>query len=89
MASCGSYITGVVDAKTNKGENYAIVDGGKHQMVYYGGGLVMRQPPCWQLGSRRFRRSGGQCRKLEHLRLAVHYQRLLGERGAGGGFGRR
>ncbi len=52
VASCGSYITGVVDAKTNKGENYAIVDGGKHQMVYYGGGLVMRQPPCWQLGSR-------------------------------------
>lgn len=52
VASCGSYITSVVDAKTNKGENYAIVDGGKHQMVYYGGGLVMRQPPCWQLGSR-------------------------------------
>ncbi|MCI8367930.1 MAG: diaminopimelate decarboxylase [Eggerthellaceae bacterium] len=50
VASCGSYITGVVDTKTNKGENYAIVDGGKHQMVYYGGGLVMRQPPCRQLG---------------------------------------
>lgn len=50
VASCGSYLTSVVDTKTNKGENYAIVDGGKHQMVYYGGGLVMRQPPCRQLG---------------------------------------
>lgn len=54
VASCGHYLTSVVDTKTNKGENYAIVDGGKHQMVYYGGGLVMRQPPCWQLGSRDF-----------------------------------
>ncbi|RNL10723.1 diaminopimelate decarboxylase [Parvibacter caecicola] len=50
VASCGTYLTSVVDAKTNKGERYAIVDGGKHQMVYYGGGLVMRQPPCRQLG---------------------------------------
>ena len=35
-ASCGYYITKVVDKKTNKGQNYAILDGGIHHLVYYG-----------------------------------------------------
>lgn len=42
--SCGSFITKVVDTKTNKKENYAIVDGGINHLVYYGQSLAMRIP---------------------------------------------
>lgn len=43
-ASCGQYVTRVVDQKTNQGQNYAIVDGGIHQLVYYGQSMAMRRP---------------------------------------------
>lgn len=46
VASCGTYATGIVDTKQNETGNYAIVDGGKHQFVYYGNAMSMRQPPC-------------------------------------------
>ena len=46
VASCGTYATGIVDTKSNETGNYAIVDGGKHQFVYYGNAMSMRQPPC-------------------------------------------
>lgn len=42
--NCGTFFTKVVDAKTNKKENYAIVDGGIHHLVYYGQSLAMRIP---------------------------------------------
>ncbi len=35
-APCGAYLTTVMDTKTNCGYNYAIVDGGLHQMNYDG-----------------------------------------------------
>ena len=35
-APCGYYVTKVVDTKTNDGINYAIVDGGLHQLKYDG-----------------------------------------------------
>ena len=44
-ASCGSYVTRVVDRKRNQGQNYAILDGGIHQLVYYGQSMAMRRPP--------------------------------------------
>jgi diaminopimelate decarboxylase len=44
-APCGSYVTSVVDMKTNKGEHYCIVDGGIHQLNYYGQMLAMKKPP--------------------------------------------
>lgn len=47
-ASCGSYYTRVVDQKINRGEGYAIVDGGIHQLVYYGQTMAMKQPK-WRL----------------------------------------
>lgn len=53
-ASCGTYLTSVVDTKTNGGVNYAIVDGGIHHLAYYGHSMAMRQPPCRLLG-----KSGG------------------------------
>ena len=35
-ATCGTYLTTVMDVKTNCGYHYAIVDGGLHQMNYDG-----------------------------------------------------
>lgn len=43
-ASCGQYVTRVVDRKTNQGQNYAIVDGGIHHLVYFGQSMAMRRP---------------------------------------------
>ncbi len=43
-ASCGSYLTKVVDMKTNKNGNFTIVDGGIHHLVYYGQTMAMRVP---------------------------------------------
>ena len=46
VANCGTYITKVVDKKTNKGQNYAILDGGIHHLVYYGQSMAMKIPVC-------------------------------------------
>ncbi len=43
-ASCGSYLTRVVDCKKNQYGNYAIVDGGIHHLVYYGQTMAMKIP---------------------------------------------
>ena len=43
-ASCGTYLTSVVDTKCNKSEYYAIVDGGMHQITYYGQSMAMKHP---------------------------------------------
>ena len=43
-AACGYYLTKVVDKKTNKGQNYAILDGGIHHLVYYGQTMAMKFP---------------------------------------------
>lgn len=44
VASSGSYLTKVVDMKKNETGGYAIVDGGIHQLVYYGSTLAMKTP---------------------------------------------
>lgn len=44
VASCGEYLTKVVDKKTNKNGNFIIVDGGINHLVYYGGTMAMRIP---------------------------------------------
>lgn len=51
VASCGTYLTRVVDAKEVAGQRYAIVDGGMHQLVYYGQSMAMRRPPARLLGA--------------------------------------
>ena len=43
-ASCGSYLTKVIDTKKNKDQNYAIVDGGMNHLVYYGQSMAMKVP---------------------------------------------
>lgn len=45
-ASCGAYITKVVDKKINKDQKYAILDGGIHHLVYYGQSMAMKLPKC-------------------------------------------
>lgn len=45
-ASCGTYITRVVDKKVNKNQNCAILDGGIHHLVYYGQSMAMKLPKC-------------------------------------------
>lgn len=37
-------MTRVVDRKTNQSQHYAIVDGGIHQLVYFGQSMAMRRP---------------------------------------------
>lgn len=43
-ASCGKYYTHIVDIKQNKGQNYALVDGGMHHIVYFGQHMAMKHP---------------------------------------------
>lgn len=43
-SSCGSYLTSVVDIKSNKNGNFVIVDGGMNHLVYYGQTMAMRIP---------------------------------------------
>ena len=43
-ASCGSYVTSVVDMKENSAGKFAIVDGGINHLVYYGQSMAMKQP---------------------------------------------
>lgn len=43
-ALCGSYITKIIDIKHTKDTNYIIVDGGIHQINYYGQMMGMKLP---------------------------------------------
>lgn len=43
-ASCGFYLTRVVDMKNNKNGNHIILDGGINHLVYYGQTMAMRLP---------------------------------------------
>lgn len=43
-ASCGMYLTRVVDMKNNKNGNHIILDGGINHLVYYGQTMAMRLP---------------------------------------------
>ena len=48
-ADCGYYFTKVVDTKSNGGTNYAIVDGGMHQLHYDGQIRGMKIPYCLRI----------------------------------------
>lgn len=43
-ASCGTYYSSVVDMKTNKAGNFAIIDGGMNHLVYFGQSMAMKHP---------------------------------------------
>lgn len=45
IAACsGKYYTHIVDKKRNKGQNYLLVDGGMHHIVYFGQYMGMKHP---------------------------------------------
>ena len=48
-ASCGYYITSIVDMKVNKEQPYVILDGGINHLNYYGQAMAMKRPYCSQL----------------------------------------
>lgn len=48
-ACCGYYLSKIVDIKMNDGIQYAIVDGGSHQMHYDGQMMGMKMPPVYVL----------------------------------------
>ena len=43
-ASCGTYYSKVVDKKSNKAGNFAIIDGGMNHLVYFGQCMAMKHP---------------------------------------------
>ena len=43
-ARCGRYYTHIVDIKHNKGQNYLLIDGGMHHLVYFGQHMAMKHP---------------------------------------------
>ena len=43
-ASCGKYVTSIVDMKSNKYGNTILLDGGINHLVYYGQTMAMRVP---------------------------------------------
>ena len=51
-AECGYYLTAAADCKTNKDQHYVILDGGLHQMNYYGQSMAMRVPTVYRLRER-------------------------------------
>ena len=53
VATCGKYLTSVVDMKTNKNGNFVIVDGGINHLVYYGSTLAMKVPYFEVLGNKK------------------------------------
>jgi len=51
-ACCGFYMTSIVDIKETEGIKYCIVDGGIHQVNYYGQTMAMRTPNVEQFPKR-------------------------------------
>lgn len=44
VASCGSFVTKIMDIKHADERNYCLVDGGIHHINYYGSNMAMRTP---------------------------------------------
>lgn len=76
-ASCGTYLTRVVDTKCNRGEHYAIVDGGIHHLVYFGQSMAMHQPPCHVLPAA-FARSDAKAIAQSPARAANKHWNICG-----------
>ena len=54
-ATCGSYVTSIVDVKSIGERRYCLVDGGIHQVNYYGSNMAMRTPIIHHLQEQRER----------------------------------
>ena len=62
-ASCGHYFTRVADMKVNDGTGYAIIDGGSHQVRYYGQMQGMQIPFIDHIPGNR--EDSGECQSCE------------------------
>lgn len=51
-AQCGYYFAGVVDTKVNGAQPYCLINGGIHQVNYYGQMMAMKHPPIVHLQPR-------------------------------------
>lgn len=51
-SSCGCYLTKVIDIKNTEGSNYVILDGGIHQLHYFGQMMGMKIPAIRQIPER-------------------------------------
>lgn len=51
-SDCGYYLTSIVDRKRTENTGYLIVDGGIHQLNYYGWMMGMKRPYIQQLGEK-------------------------------------
>lgn len=49
VSSVGFYCTTVEDIKQNHDKNYCLIDGGIHQLNYYGQNMAMRTPIIWHI----------------------------------------
>lgn len=47
-ASCGTYVSTIVDKKVNQDTRYCIIDGGIHHVNYFGQMMAMKKPPVQQ-----------------------------------------
>ena len=59
-ASCGYYITSIVDMKVNKEQPYVILDGGINHLNYYGQAMAMKRPYCSPLNSKGSEKTEGK-----------------------------
>lgn len=48
-SSCGTYVTKIMDVKSNNNSNYIIIDGGINHINYYGQMMGMKVPPVKQI----------------------------------------
>lgn len=84
-ASCGSYLTTVVDKKHVSLSNYCIVDGGIHHINYFGQNMAMKIPPIKQIKESGISESwtifGALCTTNDILARNVHLRSLeIGDR---------
>ncbi|MBQ9274872.1 MAG: alanine racemase [Succinivibrio sp.] len=79
-APCGSYLTAVADLKSAGGCSYVILDGGMHQLSYYGQILGMRQPLIRHYGTggpaQRYLLCGSLCTTADVLAKGVELPQL-------------
>lgn len=66
-ASCGHYVTQIVDIKTAENRHYCLVDGGIHHVNYYGQNMAMRTPVVHHVMQENTERKEQENREQEYM----------------------
>lgn len=82
VASCGTYLTKVVDIKENKNGNFVILDGGINHLVYYGQTMAMKIPfyevlPKRELEEITYNLCGSLCTTNDYLVKNIKINKLM------------